>query len=392
MSANDIAKMDFKQLRNEVQMLRDELAMMQRKYEDILYNLDDDNFSGTFLREKDGMKTAIKVTAEGLESKVSNEEMQSTIKQTEDTISTQVNNLNNTLSSRINQNANKIKSEVNALTDADKELSAQITQTASSIKAEVSELYETKEDATAKESTLKGSIANVETTASNISSKVQSIEGGTFGQYTLFEQTADKFKFIGNVEMSGNAIVGGEISGAILKNSAGTHKLQMGYSGRGTFSLQNQWYDYDMPYFYIFDDTLGKIYIGSVNSYFLQVVSSKKADDTPYSLVKPIGTWDFTDSSCTLILPDGIGGGGSGSGELAGGNLVIEHTSTTTDGNAVNFYAFGDNFMGYNENQHTLYAKGDWNFTWADEVSFKNTIVNFTDTQFKGLNVTAKFA
>lgn len=43
MSQYDINKMNFKQLRNAVQELQDRLAIMQRKYEDILYNLDDDN-------------------------------------------------------------------------------------------------------------------------------------------------------------------------------------------------------------------------------------------------------------------------------------------------------------------------------------------------------------
>lgn len=45
MSDLPIQKMDFKQLRSEVQYLRDELAMMKRHYEDLLYNLDDDNIS-----------------------------------------------------------------------------------------------------------------------------------------------------------------------------------------------------------------------------------------------------------------------------------------------------------------------------------------------------------
>ena len=43
MSDLPIASMNFKQLRSEVQSLRDELAMMKRHYEDLLYNLDDDN-------------------------------------------------------------------------------------------------------------------------------------------------------------------------------------------------------------------------------------------------------------------------------------------------------------------------------------------------------------
>lgn len=39
LSDKDINQMDFKELRNEVQLLRDELAIMQRKYEDIFNNL-----------------------------------------------------------------------------------------------------------------------------------------------------------------------------------------------------------------------------------------------------------------------------------------------------------------------------------------------------------------
>ncbi len=68
MSDKDISRMGFKELRNEVQLLRDELAIMQRKYEDMLYNLDSDNFSSTFKKEQDNMKSEVKLTAEGLNS------------------------------------------------------------------------------------------------------------------------------------------------------------------------------------------------------------------------------------------------------------------------------------------------------------------------------------
>lgn len=60
----DIEKMNFKQLRNEVRLLRDELAKMKRSYEDILYNLDDDNLGYQLKKEKDGMKTSIEQTEE----------------------------------------------------------------------------------------------------------------------------------------------------------------------------------------------------------------------------------------------------------------------------------------------------------------------------------------
>ena len=72
---DNIYNMDLKQLRNEIQLLRDELAIFKRKYEDIIYNLDDENFSSRFVKEKGDMKAAIEVTAEGIKTKVSNEEL-----------------------------------------------------------------------------------------------------------------------------------------------------------------------------------------------------------------------------------------------------------------------------------------------------------------------------
>ena len=71
MSQIDISRMDFKQLRAKVQELEDTLALMKRRYEDILYNLDDGNFSGNFIKEKEQMKTEISVNAEGIKTKVS---------------------------------------------------------------------------------------------------------------------------------------------------------------------------------------------------------------------------------------------------------------------------------------------------------------------------------
>ncbi len=137
---NDINKMDYKQLRKEVQLLRDELAIMQRKYEDILYNLDDDNFSGRFLKEKDNMKTSIEITAEGIKTKVSNADFESAKTQLANQITSEVTNrtnADNELSTRITQTANTIESEVTNRTNADNELSSRITQNSNSITSEV---------------------------------------------------------------------------------------------------------------------------------------------------------------------------------------------------------------------------------------------------------------
>lgn len=82
MSDKDINQMGFKELRNEVKMLRDELAIMQRKYEDLFYNLDNENFSSSIIKEKENMKTKIEVNENGIYTLVSSLENYSTISQT----------------------------------------------------------------------------------------------------------------------------------------------------------------------------------------------------------------------------------------------------------------------------------------------------------------------
>lgn len=141
--SDNINSMNFKQLRTEVQMLRDELAIMKRKYEDIIYNLDTDNFSSRFVKEQGDMKTAIKVTAEGIETKVSKEEFES---------------------------------EFNIYADG--------------LYATVSRTYETKADAASAYGALHSSISSVSVEADNISTRVDDLE--TFKSST-FTQTADGF-------------------------------------------------------------------------------------------------------------------------------------------------------------------------------------------------------
>ena len=163
--SDNINNMDFKQLRNEVQLLRDELAIMKRKYEDIIYNLDTDNFSSRFVKEQGDMRTAIEINAEGIKTKVSNEQFESAMTQT----------------------AEKIETEVKNRTDADTQLSTKITQTAEEISAEVSANY----------NELSSSISSVSIKANSVSSRVTSIENGEINGYTLFEQSKDTFLFDG---------------------------------------------------------------------------------------------------------------------------------------------------------------------------------------------------
>ena len=106
--------MDVKQLRNEVQLLRDELAIFKRKYEDLLYNLDDDNFSSRFIKEKGDMKTAIEQTAEEISLQAESIDINSkniaSLEITSKDIESEVfqENDDGTKTSRITQTANEI--------------------------------------------------------------------------------------------------------------------------------------------------------------------------------------------------------------------------------------------------------------------------------------------
>lgn len=189
---SDISKMTDRQLRNEVQLLRDELAIMKRKYEDIIYNLDTDNFSSRFVKEQGDMKTAIEVTAKGIEAKVSNEEFQSKLSLTAERFETSISNLDLTLSSKITQSAETIKAEVKQeLEDGDFVTKTTFELTTAELSSEVSRLDK-------RADSLSGSISTISQTAENISFQVSAIDNGTFNNKTLFTQSSDKFYFDGN--------------------------------------------------------------------------------------------------------------------------------------------------------------------------------------------------
>ncbi len=85
-----MAKLSYEQLENKVLELEDTIARMKRTYEDLLYNLDYDNFSSQVVEEKDGMKAELKVTAEAITTKVSKNEMESAMMQTAEQIQSAV--------------------------------------------------------------------------------------------------------------------------------------------------------------------------------------------------------------------------------------------------------------------------------------------------------------
>ena len=153
--SDNIDKMNFKQLRNEVQLLRDEIAIMKRKYEDVIYNIDESNFSSKIIQERDNMKAEISVTADEIKTKLSKEDLDGKL----------------TKYSTITQTAEMIKSTVteevigdyvtNAIGDNYVEKATYesgIAQTANDIKLSVSETYQKKSDANKQYTTLKSEI------------------------------------------------------------------------------------------------------------------------------------------------------------------------------------------------------------------------------------------
>ena len=224
--SDNINQINVKQLLNEVQLLRDELAIMKRKYEDIIYNLDTDNFSSRFVREQGNMRTAIEVTAEGIKTKVSKDDFESEKTQTAEKIESVVKDMTDAdknLQSTITQEAGKIRAEVKATTDDIKKNYSTIEQTENKISAvvkEVGENYvknstfeqrsnEIYAEVSESYNDLSDSISTVRQTANSVSSKVAKVNSGKFttGEkdkngneiyYTLFEQTADTFTFWGN--------------------------------------------------------------------------------------------------------------------------------------------------------------------------------------------------
>lgn len=115
--------MDYKALKKEVLALRDEVAKMKRLYDDILYNLDDDNFSARIVKEKKNMKSQIEVTASEIKTKVSEADVDgkllnySTISQTATGISLAVADAEEEMRSEFTITAEAISTRVGSIED-----------------------------------------------------------------------------------------------------------------------------------------------------------------------------------------------------------------------------------------------------------------------------------
>lgn len=183
-----VEKMDYKELRNAVQILSDEIIRLKKKQAEGIYELGDENFSSVFIKEKKNMKSEIKITADAIKTKVSKTELDGKLEKY----------------STVSQTAEAIKATVteeyvDTLIDGTYVKSAILTseleQTAAGIRATVAATYETKEEADKNYEALNDSIATVDLTANSFTTRIEDLEN--FNSST-FTQTENGFMLDGN--------------------------------------------------------------------------------------------------------------------------------------------------------------------------------------------------
>lgn len=180
MSDLDINKMNFKQLRNEVQLLRDELAVFKRKYEDAIYNLDNDNFGKSFTVEQNNMKAQIKITADAIKTMVSDTDLAAELEKY----------------STIEQTAERIQTVVSKSANLDEAVLIDSLDNATDTEAIY--VIQQKDD--------NGTILSETYYYFNdVTNQWEILSGDSI--YTVFNQTAEGFSLKGNVMIDGNAVV-----------------------------------------------------------------------------------------------------------------------------------------------------------------------------------------
>ena len=181
MREENISKMNFKELRAEVQLLRDELAIFKRKYEDAIYNLDSDNLGKSFTVTQNNMKAQLKIAADAIKSAVTEEDLAlelkkySTVEQTAEAITSTV-------------TAEYVNTLIGGGYVTNAMMMSQIQQSSEQILLSVSTEYETKENAENSYNSLNSSIA---LTSEQIQSKVSKTDLETeLSDYSTITQTA----------------------------------------------------------------------------------------------------------------------------------------------------------------------------------------------------------
>lgn len=291
-----MSDIEVKRLRNEVQELRDELAIMKRMYEDILYNLDTDNFSQRVVKQGEDMYTKIEQTAEEIslqaEKITDNEEKMA----------------------ELSVKADEISAKVAEVTEDNDELRSSVSQTSSEIRSVVSKNISTKFESDTKPtssnttSAEKGMLCeyNGKLYYYNDVTDTWKVYPYADGIMSQFLQTSSGFKLTGDVSISGDLIAGGTISGSDIQggaflNRAGTVIMTLGgsiSSDMGDMTLST---DDGRQVFQVYDDaTITDFKVA--DSGFLA-----SSGDYTYAY----GRWDF--SNCSNINWGNNAGSGSGS-------------------------------------------------------------------------------
>lgn len=180
MSDGDINKMNFKQLKNEVQLLRDELAIFKRKYEDAIYNLDSDNFGKSFTIEQNNMKAQIKITADAIKTMVSDTDLAAELEKY----------------STIEQTAERIQTVVSKSANLDEAVLIDSLDNATDTEA-IYVIQQKDDNGTV--------LSETYYYFNDVTNQWEILSGDSI--YTVFNQTADGFSLKGNVMIDGNAVV-----------------------------------------------------------------------------------------------------------------------------------------------------------------------------------------
>ncbi len=174
----NIDDMNYDELRAFVKKFYNLFERFKREYMDTLENLDENNFSGHFLKEQNGMKAKIVATAEKIESTVSKVDLENSLEKY--TTITQTADAINTLASKgVNL---KDAVEITDLYDA----------------TEPSKIYVIRE--------YDGDNVTEETYYyyNDLSKTWQEFSGETI--YTVFNQTPEGFELKGNVKIDGSIV------------------------------------------------------------------------------------------------------------------------------------------------------------------------------------------
>ena len=317
MTGDEIAKMDYKQLRNVVIELNDNYIKLKRMLDDTLNNLDASNLATTFRKEIDGYSSEFKITAKEISSKVEHIEegleQYSTIKQTADKIEMAVNEnreytdgQTQELSSKFSMTAGQISTNVVKVQNNVTKNYSSLQQTAEKIEAIVGEYYD-------KNEAFVGSAYPPLKSDKDYNENELCLYEGKYYYYNKISRkwleynpdegisgsttlTPHGLYIRNNVQINGDLITYGTIKGVDYSD---TNNL-------GVLRLSNRSGKYaDMIFTKVKDGKddkeLFKVYEGGNGTYVSLFVFGNNIGHGTSSTFYPEGTWDF--SKCNVILP-----------------------------------------------------------------------------------------